>query len=44
MAKADNKDIIRDSIADLLTDNGVDVANDDIESQTLTFQRTPKGL
>ena len=41
MAKADNKDIIRDSIADLLTDNGVDVANDDIESQTLTFQRTP---
>ena len=39
--KAENKDIIRDSIADLLTDSGIDVANDDIDAQTLTFQRTP---
>ena len=39
--KAENKDIIRDSIVDLLTDSGIDVANDDIDAQTLTFQRTP---
>lgn len=37
---AENKDIIRDSIADLLTDNDINI-NDDIDSQTLTFQRTP---
>jgi len=36
----ENKDIIRDSIADLLTDNDINI-NDDIDSQTLTFQRTP---
>ena len=34
----ENKDIIRDSIADLLADNDF---TDDIDSQTLTFQRTP---
>lgn len=36
----DNKDVIRDSIADLLSDNDIDV-NEDIDAQTLTFQRTP---
>ena len=37
---AENKDVIRDSIADLLSDNDIDV-NEDIDAQTLTFQRTP---
>lgn len=36
----DNKDIIRDSIADLLTDNDVNLI-DDIDSQTLTFNKVP---
>ena len=40
MAKADNKDIIRDSIADLLSDNDVNLI-DDIDSQTLTFNKVP---
>ena len=40
---AENKDIIRDSIADLLTDNDINI-NDDIDSQTLTFQRTPSTI
>ena len=40
---ADNKDIIRDSIADLLTDTGVNLV-DDIDEQTLTFNRTPSTL
>lgn len=35
-----NRDILRDSIADLLTENDIDL-NDDIDAQTLTFQRTP---
>lgn len=37
------KDIIRDSIADLFEENGVDV-NEDIDSQTLVFNRTPSTL
>ena len=36
----ENKDIIRDSIADLLADNDINLV-DDIDSQTLTFNRTP---
>ena len=36
----DNKDIIRDSIADLLTDNDINL-NDDINENTLTFNKTP---
>ena len=39
----DNKDIIRDSIADLLNDNGVNLV-DDIDSQTLTFTKTPSTI
>lgn len=35
-----NKDIIRDSIADLLADNDVNLI-DDIDSQTLTFNKVP---
>ena len=37
---SDNKDIIRDSIADLLADNDVNLL-DDIDSQTLTFNKVP---
>ena len=37
---SDNKDIIRDSIADLLSDNDVNLL-DDIDSQTLTFNKVP---
>lgn len=37
----DNKDLIRDSIADLLTDSFNVDTNDDIDSQTLTFQKVP---
>lgn len=37
---SDNKDIIRDSIADLLSDNDVNLI-DDIDSQTLTFNKVP---
>lgn len=36
----ENKDIIRDSIADLLSDNDINLV-DDIDSQTLTFSKTP---
>jgi len=36
----ENKDIIRDSIADLLADNDINLI-DDIDSQTLTFNKTP---
>ncbi len=39
----DNKDIIRDSIADLLSDNDINLI-DDIDSQTLTFNKTPSTL
>jgi len=39
----DNKDIIRDSIADLLSDNDISLI-DDIDSQTLTFKKTPSTL
>ena len=37
---SDNKNIIRDSIADLLSDNDVNLI-DDIDSQTLTFNKVP---
>ena len=37
---SENKDIIRDSIADLLADNDINLV-DDIDSQTLTFNKTP---
>lgn len=37
---SDSKDIIRDSIADLLSDNDVNLI-DDIDSQTLTFNKVP---
>lgn len=37
---SENKDIIRDSIADLLADNDINLV-DDIDSQTLTFSKTP---
>lgn len=37
---SNNKDIIRDSIADLLADNDVNLI-DDIDSQTLTFNKIP---
>ncbi len=39
----DNRDIIRDSIADLLTDNDVNLT-DDISSQTLTFNKVPSTI
>ena len=37
---SENKDIIRNSIADLLTDNDINLT-DDIDSQTLSFNRVP---
>ena len=40
---SDNKDIIRDSIADLLADNDVNLL-DDIDSQTLTFNKVPSTI
>lgn len=43
MSKVDNKDIIRDSIADLLEENEINL-EEDIDSQTLTFERTPSTL
>lgn len=39
----DSKDIIRDSIADLLADNDISIV-DDIDAQTLTFNKTPSTL
>lgn len=39
----ENRDIIRDSIADLLSDNDINLI-DDIDSQTLTFNKTPSTL
>ena len=39
----ENTDIIRDSIADLLKDNDISLT-DDIDSQTLTFTKTPSTL
>lgn len=49
MAKKDKdvnqtqKDVIRDSITELFEDNDIDV-NNDIDSETLVFQRTPSTL
>lgn len=43
MTKVDNKDIIRDSIADLLEDNDINL-EEDIDAQTLTFERTPSTI
>ena len=40
---SENKDIIRDSIADLLTDNDIDLT-DDIDNQTLTFNKVPSNI
>ena len=40
---SDNKEIIRDSIADLLTDNDIDLT-DDIDNQTLTFNKVPSNI
>lgn len=40
---ATKKDVVRDSIAELLIDNDINI-NDDIDSQTLTFQRTPSTI
>lgn len=40
---SENKDIIRDSIADLLLDNDINL-NDDIDNQTLTFNKVPSTL
>ena len=38
-----NKDIIRDSIADLLTDNDINLT-DDIDGQTLSFNKVPSTI
>ena len=43
MEIADNKDIIRGSIADLLEENEINL-EEDIDAQTLTFERTPSTL
>ena len=40
---SENKDIIRDSIADLLLDNDIDLT-DDIDNQTLTFNKVPSNI
>ena len=40
MADKENKEILRDSIADLLRDNDINL-NDDINENTLTFNKTP---
>lgn len=40
MADKESKDILRDSIADLLMDNEINL-NDDINENTLTFNKTP---
>ena len=40
---AANKEIVRDSIADLLNDNDINLL-DDIDSQTLTFNKTPSTI
>jgi hypothetical protein len=40
---ADSKEIIRDSIADLLADNDINLT-DDIDSQTLTFNKVPSSV
>ena len=41
--EADNRDIIRDSISDLLEENDINL-KEDIDAQTLTFERTPSTL
>ena len=43
MEIVDNKDIIRGSIADLLEENEINL-EEDIDAQTLTFERTPSTL
>ena len=40
---SDNKEIIRDSIADLLLDNDINLT-DDIDNQTLTFNKVPSSI
>ena len=43
MANQDQKDVIRDSISDLLEENNIDM-NEDIDSQTLVFKKTPSTI
>ena len=40
---SDNKEIIRDSIADLLMENDINLT-DDIDNQTLTFNKVPSSI
>ena len=40
---SDNKEIVRDSIADLLLDNDINLT-DDIDNQTLTFNKVPSSI
>lgn len=39
----EQKEIVRDSISDLFENNGVDI-NEDIDSQTLVFKKTPSTI
>ena len=39
----EQKEIVRDSISDLFDNNGVDI-NEDIDSQTLVFKKTPSTI
>lgn len=43
MTKVESKDIIRDSISDLLEENDINI-EEDIDKDTLTFERTPSTL
>lgn len=43
MEKVDNKEVIRDSIADLLEENEINL-EEDIDKETLVFERTPSTL
>ena len=43
MTKVESKDIIRDSISDLLEENNINI-EEDIDKDTLTFERTPSTL
>lgn len=43
MNKVNNRDVIRDSISDLLEENDINL-EEDIDAQTLTFERTPSTI
>lgn len=43
MKKEEKKEIVRDSITDLLIENNIDI-EDDIDSQTLVFEKTPSTI